>query len=90
MVSQKKTFFMFFPLKAIGANGPQGGAIFDPRGMTGRMYKEDHYTSLHTKYESSVSCCFRRRFFKVFLMTPRAGPVWIQGQNRKALGRVVL
>ena len=25
----------------------------DPRGMVGRVYKEDHYTLLLTKYESS-------------------------------------
>ena len=25
----------------------------DPRGTVGRIYKEDHYTLLHTKYESS-------------------------------------
>ena len=25
----------------------------DPRGMVGRIYKEDHYTLLLTKYESS-------------------------------------
>ena len=37
----------------MGANDARGGAIFDPRGMVGRIYKEDHYTLLHTKYESS-------------------------------------
>ena len=25
---------------------PRGGARMDPRGMVGRIYKEDHYTSL--------------------------------------------
>ena len=25
----------------------------EPRGTVGRIYKEDHYTLLHTKYESS-------------------------------------
>ena len=25
----------------------------DPRGTVGRIYKEDHYTLLHTKYEIS-------------------------------------
>ena len=29
---------------------PLGGARMDPRGMVGRIYKEDHYTLLHTKY----------------------------------------
>ena len=41
---------------SMGANDPWGGAIFDPRGMVGRIYKEDHYTLLHTKYESSGPC----------------------------------
>ena len=35
---------------------PRGGAHRDPRGTVGRDYKEDHYTLLHTKYESSRSC----------------------------------
>ena len=39
----------------MGANDPRGGAIFDPRGMIGRIYIEDHYTLLHTKYESCIS-----------------------------------
>ena len=30
----------------------------DPRGMVGRIYKEDHYTLLQTKYESSGPCGF--------------------------------
>ena len=30
-----------------------GRGHFDPRGMVGRIYKEDHYTLLHTEYESS-------------------------------------
>ena len=44
----------------------------DPRGTVGRIYKEDHYTLLHTKYESSGSCGFGEEvfFFKVFPMTP--------------------
>ena len=33
------------------------GARMDPRGTVGRIYKEDHYTLLHTKYESSGPCC---------------------------------
>ena len=34
----------------------------DPRGMVGRIYKEDHYTLLHTKYESSWPCGFGEDF----------------------------
>ena len=61
----------------------------DPRGTVGRIYKEDHYTLLHTKYESS--CGFREEDFFVFLivclwelMTPGAGPfltpgTWLAG-----------
>ena len=30
----------------------------DPRSTVGRIYKEDHYTLLHTKYESSGPCGF--------------------------------
>ena len=47
----------------------------DPRGMVGRIcsriYKEDHFTLLHTKYESFGPCGFGEEdFFKVFPMTP--------------------
>ena len=46
----------------------------DPRGTLGRIYKEDHYTLLHTKYESSGPCGFGGEdFFKVFPMTPPRG-----------------
>ena len=57
----------------------------DPRGTVGRIYKEDHYTLLLTKYESSGPCGFAEDFF-VFpivslweLMTPRAGPFLTPG-----------
>ena len=49
----------------MGVNEPWGGAIFDPRGMVGRIYKEDHYTLLHSKkYESSGPCGFGEDFVK--------------------------
>ena len=39
----------------------------DPRGTVGRIYKKDHYTLLHTKYESSGPCGFAEEdFFYVF------------------------
>ena len=71
MVSEKNIFLCFYhdspragPVwtpgaqlaGTLGANNPRGGAIFDPRGMVGRIYKEDHYMLLHTKYESSGPC----------------------------------
>ena len=53
------------------ANDPRGGAIFDQMGMVGRIYKEDHYTLQHTKYESSRPCGFGEEdFFYVFPMKP--------------------
>ena len=39
-------------------DAPRGGAHMDPRGTVGRIYKDDHYTLLHTKYESSGPCGF--------------------------------
>ena len=53
----------------------------DPRGMIGRVYKEDHYTLLHTKYESFGSCGFGDEdFFLCFSHdAPGAGPVWTPG-----------
>ena len=65
--------------------------------MVGRIYKEDHYTLLHTKYERSWPCGFREEDFLC--------PVWIPGarlagfikrttircytQNKTSLGLVV-
>ena len=47
----RRRFFKVFPC-------PWGRALMDPRGTVGRIYKEDHYTLLHTKYESSGPCGF--------------------------------
>ena len=59
----------------------------DPRGTVGRIYKEDLYTLLLTKYESSGPCGFGKEdCFLCFpivslweLMTPRAGPFLTPG-----------
>ena len=49
----------------------------DPSSTVGRIYKEDHYTLLHTKYESFGSCGFGEEDFLCFTHdTPGAGPVW--------------
>ena len=73
-------FLCFSHCKSMGAKEPQGGAIFDPRGMVGRIYKEDHYTLLHTKYESSGTCGFGEEDFFMFSHeAPGAGPVWTPG-----------
>ena len=71
---------IFSHCKSMGANDPRGGAIFDPRGMIGRIYEEDHYTLLHIKYESFGSCGFGEEDFLWFSHdAPGAGPVWTPG-----------
>ena len=59
-------FLCFSHCKSMGANDPQGGAIFDPRGMIGRIYIEDHSILLHTKYESFGPCGFGEEDFFMF------------------------
>ena len=59
----EEDFLCFSHCKSMGANDPRGGAIFDPRGMIGRIYKKDHYTLLHTKHEGSGSCGFGEEDF---------------------------
>ena len=58
VVLEKKILLCFSHCKSMGANDPRGAAIFDPRGMIGRIYIEDHKTLLHTKYDSFVPCGF--------------------------------
>ena len=55
----------------------------DPRGTVGRIYKEEHYTLLQTKYESIGSCGFGEEdLFYVFPMTPPGrGPYGPQGHG---------
>ena len=38
----------------------------DHRGTVGRIYKEDHYTLLHTKYGSSGPCGLKKIFLCLF------------------------
>ena len=38
----------------------------DPRGTVGRIYKEDHYTLIKTKYESFGPCGFEEEDFLKF------------------------
>ena len=45
---------------------PPGWARTDPRGTVGRIYKEEHYTLLQTKYESSGPCGFGEEDFFMF------------------------
>ena len=61
---------------------PQGRARMDPRDTVGRIYKEEHYTLLQTKYESSGPCGLGEEDFFVFPMTPPGqGPYGPQGHG---------
>ena len=74
---REEDFFFVFPIVCLWELG--GGAIFDPRDMVGRIYKEDHYILLHTKYESSGPCGFGDY---VFPMTPPGrGPYGPKGHG---------
>ena len=78
----EENFFKVFPhCKSMGANDPRGGAIFVPRSMIDRIYKKDHYTLQHTKYEGSGPCGFGEEDFFYVLPhhAPGTGPVWTPG-----------
>ena len=52
------------------ANVPWDAVILNPRGIigrgtVGRICKEDRYTLLHTKYESSEPCVFGEVVFSI-------------------------
>ena len=62
----------------------------DPRGTVGRIYKEDHYTLLHTKYESFGPCAFGEEDFLCFPIVmgandPRGGTIF---DPRGMIGRI--
>ena len=62
VVLEKKIFYVF-PIACLWElMTPGAGSFFDPRGMVGRIYKEDHYTLLHKKNESSGPCGFGEDF----------------------------
>ena len=64
-------------------------ACMDPRGTVSRIYKEDHYTLLHPKYESSGPCGFGEDFFLCFSHdAPGAGPIWPPGARMDPRGTV--
>ena len=59
---------------------PVAGHFCNHDCMIGRIYKEDHYTLLHAKYERSGPCGFGEEdFFMLFHDAPGACPVWTPG-----------
>ena len=52
---------------------PPGRGLYGPRGTVSRIYKEDNYTLLHTKYGLGPCGFGEEDFFYVFPMTPRVG-----------------
>ena len=48
---------------------PPGRVPYGPKGTVGRIYKEDHFTLLHTKYESSGPCGFGEEDFFMFFLS---------------------
>ena len=59
-------FLCFSHCKSMGANDHRGGAIFDPRGMVGRIYKEDHFTLKHTNMKALSLVVSERICFMFF------------------------
>ena len=68
VVLEKKIFYVFPHCKSMGSNDPQGGVIFNPRGMILRIYVKLHITMLHTKYRSFGSCGFREEYFYIYFL----------------------
>ena len=57
---------MFSHSKSMETIDPGGEAKFDPRGMNGTIYKEDHKPLPHTKYQSCGPSGFREEDFFSF------------------------
>ena len=90
VVLEKKIFFYVLPIPP----PLPGRARMDPRGTVGRIYKEDHYTLLLTKYESSGPCGFGEEDFLCFshcksmgANDPRGGAIFVP---RGMIGRIYI
>ena len=60
---------------------PRGVAKFDPRGMNGTIYVEDHEPLLHTKYQSCGPSGFREEDFFSFSHCKSMGPICCHGNH---------
>ena len=70
---REEDFLRFSHCKSMGANEPWGVANFDPRGMVGRIYVDDHFTLLCTTYLSPVPHGFTEEVFEAFF------PLYVNG-----------
>ena len=50
---------------------PPGRGLYGPQGTISRIYKEDNYTLLHKKYESSGPVVSEKKILYDFPMTPQ-------------------
>ena len=53
----------------------------DPRGMVGRIYEEDHYTLLHTKYEALGLVVSEKKLFLCFSHCKSMGAICCRGNQ---------
>ena len=65
-------------------------ACMDTRGMVGRIYKEDHYTLPHRKYERSGPCGFEEEDFFPHCKSMGANDPWDRAifDPRGLVGRI--
>ena len=81
-VLDEKIFSCISHYKTMPVNGaPRTGPVWTPRSMVGRIYEEDHYTLLRTKYESSrQEDCLSFPIASLWkLMTPGVGSILTPG-----------
>ena len=82
-VVSEKIFYVFSHSKYMGANDSQGKAIFDSRGMIGRIYIGYHETLLHAKYSLALVALDEKTFYHskpvADIDTHRAWSIWTTG-----------
>ena len=81
VVSEKKIFEFFSHSKSMETIDPRGVAKFDPRGINGTIYVEDHKPLLHTKYQSCGPSGFREEDFFSFSHCKSMGPICCHGNH---------
>ena len=70
-------FLCFSHCKSMEANDPRVGAIFDPRDMVGRIYKEDHYTC-YTQNMKALGHVVLEKIFYVCHGNHSSDPTWLK------------